>query len=312
MAQAKSAGRVLIRPLGDYSPSTTYEILDAVEYEGSSYLCRQTSTGNLPTNKTYWQKLVSAGGVNYMTVEVYDPSGDVEMAGGIPAYIVAHQPDISGKMNKTAPTGTGAFSLNRAANTTIGTNSFAEGKGCEASDTAAHAEGFETIASGEGAHAEGAYANASGDGAHAEGFDTLASGDYSHAAGYKTVAGYTNQTVVGTYNYNKTTTLFEVGNGTSSAYKNAFEVYSDGSLSTDNGTTKVKLPVIKSAILAANATQVIISNVPNTGINIVEFYTDKPGLDYTGISVSGTDVTLTYDAQATATTVYAVITEVTS
>lgn len=59
---SRSAGRVLIIPKGDYDPTYTYEMLDACEYNGSSYLCKQTSTGNLPTNKTYWQKLVEVGG----------------------------------------------------------------------------------------------------------------------------------------------------------------------------------------------------------------------------------------------------------
>lgn len=59
MSTPRSAGRVLIRPLGDYNSETTYEMLDSVEYEGSSYLCKTTSLGNLPTNKDYWQKLAT-------------------------------------------------------------------------------------------------------------------------------------------------------------------------------------------------------------------------------------------------------------
>ena len=69
MATPRSAGRVLIRPLGDYDASTTYEMLDAVEYEGSTYLCKQTSTGNLPTNKTYWQKMISVGADDFMAID---------------------------------------------------------------------------------------------------------------------------------------------------------------------------------------------------------------------------------------------------
>lgn len=69
MATPTSAGRVLIRPLGDYDASTTYEMLDSVEYQDASYLCKQTSTGNLPTNKTYWQKLASMGAGSYMAVD---------------------------------------------------------------------------------------------------------------------------------------------------------------------------------------------------------------------------------------------------
>ena len=50
-----SAGRVLPLPKGAYSPSTTYHLLDFVSYQGSTYICKQTSTGNAPTNTTYWQ-----------------------------------------------------------------------------------------------------------------------------------------------------------------------------------------------------------------------------------------------------------------
>ena len=50
-----SAGRVLLMPKGDYDPNTTYEMLDIVSYNGSSYIAKGTTTGNLPTNTTYWQ-----------------------------------------------------------------------------------------------------------------------------------------------------------------------------------------------------------------------------------------------------------------
>lgn len=52
-----NAGRVLMIPKGDYNAATTYEMLDFVYYQGRSYVCKQTSTGNVPTNTTYWQAL---------------------------------------------------------------------------------------------------------------------------------------------------------------------------------------------------------------------------------------------------------------
>ena len=146
--------------------------------------------------------------------------------------------DTSSFMQKHNPTGTGAFSMGRKANTPIGYNS--------------HAEGYATTASGEYSHAEGSYTTASGDYSHAEGSDTTASGDYSHAEGYATltaadanhahVEGYfahaygaishaegnntiaksSNQHVQGIYNVvddnNKYADI--VGGGTSSARKN--------------------------------------------------------------------------------------------
>lgn len=82
---------------------------------------------------------------------------------------------------------------------------------------------------GSSATAEGDYTTASGVCSHAEGLGTTASGDYSHASGSNTTAGYENQFVCGTYNVNRSNTLFEIGNGTFSSKHNAFEVYSNGS-----------------------------------------------------------------------------------
>lgn len=37
-----------------YNNSTTYSINDVVFYGGITYVCGLESTGNLPTNETYW------------------------------------------------------------------------------------------------------------------------------------------------------------------------------------------------------------------------------------------------------------------
>lgn len=93
MATPRSAGRVLIRPLGDYNAATTYEMLDSVEYEGSTYLCKQTSTGNLPTNKTYWQKMVSVGADDFMAID--GSNADNVIFGGVSYSPAIYQFDIS-------------------------------------------------------------------------------------------------------------------------------------------------------------------------------------------------------------------------
>ena len=54
------AGRVLLLPKGAYDASTTYNLLDFVTYEGSSYVCKKTSLNHLPTDTEYWQLLVSS------------------------------------------------------------------------------------------------------------------------------------------------------------------------------------------------------------------------------------------------------------
>lgn len=99
--------------------------------------------------------------------------------------------DLDDKLNKENPTGTGSFSLNRKANTTVGARSVATGNDTTASAMNTHAEGYDTVASENGAHAEGISTTASGLYSHAEGSNTTASRDYSHAEGYFTTAsGY--------------------------------------------------------------------------------------------------------------------------
>ena len=92
------------------------------------------------------------------------------------------------KMDKENPTGTGSFSLNRKADTTIGNYSVAEGYNTTASGNYAHAEGGYTIASGGVSHAEGDNTTASGDFSHAEGSQTTATSMGAHAEGWGTTA----------------------------------------------------------------------------------------------------------------------------
>ena len=148
------------------------------------------------------------------------------------------------------PTGTGSFSLNRKADTTIGTTSFAEGNSTTASGSSSHAEGGYTTASGMMSHASGNGTTASGDFSTATGFATQATGLHSFTGGLNSIASqqcsfaygnnvtssYANKAVFGIYNDDKSDTLFEVGIGTSSAdKKNAFEVVNDGTIRTLNG-----------------------------------------------------------------------------
>lgn len=62
-----SAGRVLLLFKGDYDANVTYSPMDVVIYGVSSYVCKVESTGNLPTNSTYWQ--IFAKGLSNMSPE---------------------------------------------------------------------------------------------------------------------------------------------------------------------------------------------------------------------------------------------------
>lgn len=48
-------------PKGAYSGATTYAIGDCVSYLNSSYVCILSSTGNVPTNASYWQLIAAQG-----------------------------------------------------------------------------------------------------------------------------------------------------------------------------------------------------------------------------------------------------------
>jgi hypothetical protein len=68
--------------LGAYSSGTSYVIDDAVSYNGSSYICKLASTGNVPTNTTYWDLLAAQGsgssfdaGTRMLFVQTSAPTG---------------------------------------------------------------------------------------------------------------------------------------------------------------------------------------------------------------------------------------------
>lgn len=54
-----SAGRILIMPKGNYDASNTYEMLDLVYYNGTSWVAKKTVVGIEPStdNNEYWHKL---------------------------------------------------------------------------------------------------------------------------------------------------------------------------------------------------------------------------------------------------------------
>lgn len=68
---------------GDYDPATAYTVDDGVFYNGSSYRCILNSTGNVPTNVTYWFLLAQKGtdGTGTGTVtNVSSANGDIVVA----------------------------------------------------------------------------------------------------------------------------------------------------------------------------------------------------------------------------------------
>ena len=106
---------------------------------------------------------------------------------------------LSDKADKENTVLINTLSLNRKANTTVGTYSVAVGYDVTASNSYSHAEGSSTTASGSASHAEGYSTAASGQNSHAEGSNTTASGSQAHAEGYSTKATGGNSHAEGGY-----------------------------------------------------------------------------------------------------------------
>ena len=58
-----NAGRILIIPKGEWNAETEYEMLDLVNYGGTSWLAKGSSQNVEPsdTHDMYWQKIISTG-----------------------------------------------------------------------------------------------------------------------------------------------------------------------------------------------------------------------------------------------------------
>ena len=123
------------------------------------------------------------------TDDVQSVANDVQTVANN-VQIVAN--NVNKKMNATNPVGTGSFSMNRKAGTTVGRNSHTEGFNTTASGEDSHAEGIGATASGDVSHAEGYGTKSSGQSSHAEGDNTTAYGENSHAEGYYTIANGRN------------------------------------------------------------------------------------------------------------------------
>jgi len=54
-------GAIKFKWQGAYAGGTAYTVDDVVSYNGSSYICILASTGNLPTNATYWEQMSAKG-----------------------------------------------------------------------------------------------------------------------------------------------------------------------------------------------------------------------------------------------------------
>lgn len=188
---------------GEYNEEDTYYNGAFVIYENALYRCQAGETSG-EFDPEDW----------YLTNITAEMKEDLQELEGILRAL------ISNKMDKTNPTGSGSFSFNRRAGSTIGEKSvafaensvasgnnsftagyghvatnygaFAEGSGNEARGNCSHAEGRGTKSTNNNTHAEGGYTTASGGTSHAEGWETTASGVCSHSEGDTTTASGSN------------------------------------------------------------------------------------------------------------------------
>ena len=209
-----------------------------VSWDGTVYECAcvevpaGTAIGNLSlgsgigadTGEPFVMTIRNGHGSIVIMTEDTSASHTFSISGFVAEVVKIDEKYLPEKMNNTNPTGSGSFSLNRKANTTIGVNSFAEGNETTASGLYSHAEGSETTASGSSSHAEGNETTASGNHSHAEGVGTTASGGGSHAEGYKTIASSNYQHVQGQYNIEDSSGTYAdiVGNGSINSRSNAY------------------------------------------------------------------------------------------
>lgn len=191
----------------DSAIGTKANATDLVSHTGDSVIhTNSTEKGHWDTAYAHSQKK-GAG-----TVSDSNPHGLT--ASDIGAALSDH--NHADKMNVANPVGTGSLSINRKADTTIGTDSVAVGYDNEASGNYSYAEGIGTTASGAGSHAEGTGTIAEGMYSHAEGSSTVAKGYQTHSEGSGTIASGSDQHVQGRYNIEEAYQYAHiVGNGDS-------------------------------------------------------------------------------------------------
>lgn len=90
-----TAGRILIMPKGAYNASVTYEMLDLVNYNGTSWLAKKTVVGIEPNdaNSEYWHNMVNID--EYLEEKLSDYGDFIVLEYSTSEYIASHQMAVS-------------------------------------------------------------------------------------------------------------------------------------------------------------------------------------------------------------------------
>lgn len=153
--------------------------------------------------------------------------------------------------------------------------------------------GASSFSIGENSNATGTYAFAGGYWARVNGTNAIGFGDYIKA-------NYDNQAAFGTHNDNKSTNLFEIGNGAdSSAPSNAFEVDTSGNVNIPSGAkykiNGTNLAASDVGALPTRPTSIEFqpsSSSSNNG-GFIDFHYNQSTADYTSRIIEGASGVLT-------------------
>ena len=92
-----SAGRILIMPKGEYNSSTTYQMLDLVKHNGTSWLAKKTVVGIEPNtaNSEYWHSMFDISADDFLSKDGGMLNGNVTIQKQM-AEIVLKESDTRG------------------------------------------------------------------------------------------------------------------------------------------------------------------------------------------------------------------------
>lgn len=73
----QEAGRILLMPKGDYTAGTTYAMLDIVNHNSASWVCKKDCTGQEPSdsNTEFWQRFGTAVDMSNLNAKTLDGHG---------------------------------------------------------------------------------------------------------------------------------------------------------------------------------------------------------------------------------------------
>ena len=241
---------------GTVSADTYYIITDAQAGDLTNYYTK-SETNTLLNGKQ--ATLVSGTNIKTINNESLLGSGNIDIQGGGKAIEAGRgisittgetADTVSFNLPISAGTGSDSIKIGRYTVSATGSYSCAVGDSSTASGNYSYAEGRSTTASGSYSHAEGRNTTASGQYSHTEGHGTTASTNYTHAEGCYTNANNQSEHASGQFNVSSKAnntfgdsgnTLFSVGNGTSAARHNAFEIRQNGDIYLTKDGQDVKL-----------------------------------------------------------------------